>query len=47
MELAESMSEDKNPIRRICDELGHVGASFLLVWLLAAFVVLFVLALLV
>jgi hypothetical protein len=45
--VAESMSEDKNPIRRIVDELGQVGATFLLVWLLAAFVALFVLALLV
>jgi hypothetical protein len=43
--VAESMSEDKNPIRRIVDELGQVGATFLLVWLLAAFVALFVLAL--
>jgi hypothetical protein len=39
--------EDKNPLRRTLDELGQIGASFLLVWLLAAFVVLFILALLV
>jgi hypothetical protein len=38
--------EDKNPIRRILDLLDEVGASFLLVWLAAAVVLLFVLALL-
>ena len=40
------MIEDKNPIRRILDLLDQVGASFLLVWLLAALVALVLLALL-
>ena len=40
------MIEDKNPIRRIIDQLDQIGASFLLVWLLAAVIALFVVALL-
>ena len=40
------MIEDKNIIRRIIDLLDQVGASFLLVWLLAALLALVVVALL-
>ncbi len=40
------MIEDKNVIRRIVDLLDQVGASFLLVWLLAALLALVVVALL-
>jgi hypothetical protein len=39
--------EDKHPIQRLMDELEQVGAGFLLIWLLAAFIALCALAFLI